>query len=440
MKFENVYFLSFSLPDDVKREEDMGNFKVAREIIGRYMRRKIDEELRKRLIYENERMERLKNDYPWRRDEAISILKKEIKNFRDEELDKFISQGIVERRIIEGEERFFSRFSSNIFFLNKNLEKRRVKRDKLGEYTKNLINSAIRRINEGDIAKYKIVAGIKIKIKKRREKYRVWLPVPRLTRGIKKIKILRKNPKNYFLSDENYPQRTIFFESSQREFGVEFEYEIEERKRDNIEEEKLRGEYLGEKLPHVRFTPYLRRLADEIVKEGESDYEKVKRIYQWITKNVNYSYVREYGTYENISEFVATSLRGDCGFHSLLFITLCRIAGIPAKWQSGWFTTPKFASPHDWAEVYIDNKWMPVDCSFGNMRRHGKTRNDFYFGNLDAFRMIANDDFQIEFNPRKLHFRSDPVDNQRGEVEDERANIYYNDFSWEIYVKEFRRI
>ncbi len=439
MKFGDMDFLSVSLPEDVEREVNMGNFKVARKIIGRYLRRDISKELRKRLIYEIERMERLKRDYPWKREDAISMLKKDLKDFKEDELDRFIFQGIVERRIIEGEERFFSRFSSNIFFLNSHLEKRRKRKDELGEYTRNLIDSTLKRIEDGDVARYRIVAGIKIKIR-RKGNYRVWLPVPKLTRQINKIKILKTNPKNYFLSDENYPQRTIFFESSQREFGVEFEYNIEEMRGENIEEEKMKGEYLGEKLPHVRFTPYLKKLANEIVREGDNNYKKARRIYGWLTKNVNYSYVREYGTYENISEFVASSLRGDCGFHTLLFITLCRIVGIPAKWQSGWFITPKFASPHDWSEVYIDNKWLPVDCSFGNMRRHGKKRMEFYFGNLDAFRMIANDDFQVEFEPRKEHFHSDPVDNQRGEVENERRNIYYGDFSWEIYVKEFRRI
>jgi hypothetical protein len=69
-----------------------------------------------------------------------------------------------------------------------------------------------------------------------------------------------------------------------------------------------------------------------------------------------------------------------------------------------------------------------------------RNRNDFYFGNMDAFRMIANDDLLVDFTPEKKHWRSDPVDNQRGEVENESRNLYFDEFESKIYVKEFKRI
>ena len=49
--------------------------------------------------------------------------------------------------------------------------------------------------------------------------------------------------------------------------------------------------------------------------------------------------MREYFTISNISEYAATNLKGDCGVQAILFITLCRIAGIPAKWQSGLYVS-----------------------------------------------------------------------------------------------------
>ena len=115
------------------------------------------------------------------------------------------------------------------------------------------------------------------------------------------------------------------------------------------------------------------------------------------------------------------NLRGDCGFHAILSITLCLIAGISAKWQSGWFITPYYSSPYDWAQVFIDGRWLPVDVAFGNLNRHGKVENVFYVGNLDAFRRIANDDILTEFSSRKEYWRSDPVDNRVGEVKIEVA-------------------
>ncbi len=43
----------------------------------------------------------------------------------------------------------------------------------------------------------------------------------------------------------------------------------------------------------------------------------------------------EYFLLDDIAEYCAVNQKGDCGVQALLFITLCRIVGIPARWQSG---------------------------------------------------------------------------------------------------------
>ena len=122
--------------------------------------------------------------------------------------------------------------------------------------------------------------------------------------------------------------------------------------------------------------------------------------------------------YENISQYVAENLKGDCGFQALLFITMCRIAGIPARWQSGWYINPLMASPHDWALFYVKPYgWLPADLSFGGTRRENEKLRSFYFGNLDGFRMVANSDFMKDFVPKPNFLRFDPTDNQLGEAE-----------------------
>ena len=87
-----------------------------------------------------------------------------------------------------------------------------------------------------------------------------------------------------------------------------------------------------------------------------------------------------------IAELCARQLRGDCGVMAVLFITLCRIAGIPAQWQSGLSVKPGYAGCHDWAMFYIaPYGWLWADPSFGSgARRAGdQARRDHYFGNLD---------------------------------------------------------
>lgn len=121
----------------------------------------------------------------------------------------------------------------------------------------------------------------------------------------------------------------------------------------------------------------------------------------------------------NIPAYCIENRRGDCGMKSLLFITLCRYNGIPAKWQSGWFLYPDNMNLHDWAEVYFEGiGWVPMDPDF-NLQKGIKKEDarEFFFGGADAYRLIVNDDFSGDFFPAKVHPRSETVDFQRGEVE-----------------------
>ena len=78
--------------------------------------------------------------------------------------------------------------------------------------------------------------------------------------------------------------------------------------------------------------------------------------------------MREYFTISNISEYAATNLKGDCGVQAILFITLCRIAGIPAKWQSGLYVSTHYTGCHDWAQFYIKPYgWLFADLSLAEV-------------------------------------------------------------------------
>ena len=104
---------------------------------------------------------------------------------------------------------------------------------------------------------------------------------------------------------------------------------------------------------------------------------------------------------------------------ALLFITLCRIAGVPARWQSGLYVTPQSAGAHDWAQFYIaPYGWLWADCSFGSgaHRVGNETRRRHYFGNLDPLRMVANREFYAQLTPPDEQLRNDPYDNQTGEA------------------------
>jgi transglutaminase-like putative cysteine protease len=128
---------------------------------------------------------------------------------------------------------------------------------------------------------------------------------------------------------------------------------------------------------------------------------------------------------------------------ALLFIGLCRCAGIPAKWQSGKYVTPESTGNHDWAMFYIEPwGWLFADCSFGGSayRAGVKERHDFYFGNLDPFRMAANNALLKEFTPAKKHWRIDPYDNQSGEAEYENRGLRRDELISECEVLEMKKV
>ena len=103
---------------------------------------------------------------------------------------------------------------------------------------------------------------------------------------------------------------------------------------------------------------------------------------------------------------------------------------------------PNYENLHDWAEIYIEGMgWIPVDPSFG-VQEWGTTEEEkyFYFGGIDAFRMIVNSDWGGELYPKKIYSRSENVDFQRGECETETNNLYFNKwkYSFDVYLNKIK--
>lgn len=454
-------YLYVRLPEDIQKLEMLGFFESARRKINEMLKKDISLSLRKRLEYELERIERIFKDYNIPEQKALEEFKKTFPDLNEKKFYEWINKGYIDFICIEGKKFFFSRFIHNLLFLCKEEEckKKKEEMDKrsgriasrkaLVDHITEILNSG----KQGYIFPRTVRAKIKVSLKPgtvpEGEIVRCWLPFPQVNELQQSVKLISCYPKNYTLAPENYPQRTIYFEqkvksSEPLEFMVEFEYTVHAfHKKVNPnevkpydEESEIYQKYTREQLPHIPFTRFLKNLAREIVGDEENPYLKAKKIYDWLTKNLTYTYVAEYSTYECIPEFVARNLRGDCGFQALLFITLCRIVGVPSRWQSGWYANPasKAPGPHDWAQFYIEPYgWLYADLSFGRRWRELDPRiHEFYFGNIDSFRTVFNSDIMSEFEPAKKFIRSDPVDNQRGELEFKNGNIYYDKFEYEI--------
>ncbi len=190
-------------------------------------------------------------------------------------------------------------------------------------------------------------------------------------------------------------------------------------------------EYTSEREKHIIFTDRIKALADSLSAGIDNPYLQAKAFYTWIDGNIPWASAREYSTMENIPEYVLANGHGDCGMKTLLLMTLCRYKGIPIRWQSGLMMHPGSKNLHDWAEIYFEGYgWVPVDQSFGITPYGGY----FFLGGIEPYRLIVNSDFGREFSPAKKYPRSETVDFQRGEVEWEGGNLYFNQWDYDFKI------
>ena len=179
------------------------------------------------------------------------------------------------------------------------------------------------------------------------------------------------------------------------------------------------------------FTPYIRALCDELTEGITDPLQKAQRFYDFISLNMKYTFMPGYFVLENIPDACARDHTGDCGVFALLFLTLCRCAGIPAQWQSGLTAEPDFIGGHDWVRFYVEPYgWIFADTSYGTaaVRAGKEDRRKFYFGNLDPYRMVANSAFGRHFTVSKEQWRADPYDNQLGEIESSSRGFTFDDY------------
>lgn len=444
---EKIEYLKVSLPEDIMKLKYFGDFDGVLRLIDKRLKSDIPTSLKKRLKIEKDIIEVLKKQYPYTYEEALGIMKENIKDFTEEELIKLKDESAADWIFVNGKVYFQERFFQTLTATRKDisdrlLNNRKNKEEKdLAIKKENLLNDTIREIKEKGQKTYNVhlKAGIKLRQHAIEEgkTVKVHLPIPAEAKQIRNIRILNTEPKAKYISEATYPQRTVYFEeiaSEVSEFYVEYSYE------NHVEYIDLNPEVVStvqpdfetnELEPHIMFTPYIKELCEEIVEGETNPLLKARKIYDFITTKVNYTFMREYFTVENISEYAALNLKGDCGVQALLFITLCRCAKIPAKWQSGLYVNPLFTGCHDWAQFYIEPYgWLFADCSFGGgaLRRGCEERWNYYFGNIDPYRMVANFQFQHDFIPNKKFLRIDPYDNQRGEAEYEDRALTSDDF------------
>ena len=447
-RFEDLASLACELPEEVLRYRMSGNLAEADAAIDRWLAQPIAEELKTRLRVEKKFLEILPQQFPYTTAEVVKNMQEKVPSFSEKDLERLDKTGYAEWVWIEGEKHYIHNIVRNI--VNEDTETVKIlgiPEEDVKE--KEMLKEEIALMKQKGRSswKYRIRATIRLKDEEfvPGMKVRVHMPLPAKLFQVKSVTILDYDKSMKVIDPEDELRRTIYFEDTlleNREFFVEYEYEICAVYHDLWSDEVMKNagasgtgaeekalpedaaECLKEQYPHIRFSPYIRALADEIVGDETIPLEKARRIYDYVTKNVHYSFMREYMIIEDIPQYCARNLRGDCGVQALLFITLCRAAGVPARWQSGLYSHPMYCGSHDWALFYAEPYgWLFADLSFGGsaFRDGDEDRRRFYFGNLEPFRMPANNAFQHPFTQPKNFWPLDPYDSQQGEMESEKC-------------------
>jgi len=108
-----------------------------------------------------------------------------------------------------------------------------------------------------------------------------------------------------------------------------------------------------------------------LIKNLETDEERVRAFYTWITANIQYDVVEwkrpEKATEKQEPAEVLQTKKAICHGYATLFRELCHRSGIPCYLVSGYNRIDnKFDDAgHTWNIVYMNNRWQPVDATWG---------------------------------------------------------------------------
>lgn len=143
----------------------------------------------------------------------------------------------------------------------------------------------------------------------------------------------------------------------------------------------------------------IKNLAFKIAGKEKLDLDKIKTIFDFITKNFKYCYPIEK---RGVKYLDLNGLKGDCGEYSSLFVTMCRILKIPAKNQTGFVIFPKKKkiAEHGWASVYLKpNGWLDMDTQYASLEKN-ETATKKYFARRNDYRIIFTTGFNVPLKPR----------------------------------------
>lgn len=450
--------------DAIKEEIKLGNFTRANEMVDSLLANNmVPSEKLIDYLFIKDSLNRVAMDFNKSRSDVIEWIEN-YRGFRpsDSLLDHWEQKKWLEFKIIDNEKRYFRNAAPNVFRVSQEARlisqqeapTSDVPRDELLiEALDNMTKSDGENFYRLPAVKMQATYTLTVKANEVEEgkTVKAWLPFPRndLSRQFD-VKLIDTSQEQYILDINKTEHNSIYMEQKavkdmEATFWVKFEFTSQGQWFDiaNLEwaeydkSSDIYKTYTAERPPHLLFSKNIVEIADSVTKNATTKLEMVKELYHYVANNYPWASAIEYSTIPNIPAYAIEYQKGDCGQVALLLINLLRYKGIPARWQSGWMMHPGEVNLHDWAEFYIENiGWVPIDISFarGGELNHPIGR-EFFMSGIDSYRLYLNSDYSGQFHPNKTYPRSESVDFQRGEVETDDYNLYFNQWRYKMEVE-----
>jgi transglutaminase-like putative cysteine protease len=414
-----------------------------------------------------EMIERIRQDYSLDESAVLAKLNPQIRGVSLVDVKRWADAGQLQFREMDGQRRYFQREPSNLFRFCPEAIGRRIKppTESRGFVLNNHLSKVIaeaKRTGADHVqpvrhrVKFTVTVSPGVRGYREGSVIKAWLPYPQeygqRQTDVKLISAAPARPQP-LITPNGAIHRTLYFErrveDPARPATFEAVFEFTSRafypKLDDAKVEPtpadLPKHFLAERPPHIRFSPELKETVAQVVGDETNALAKARKIFHWVDANIRYNAEEEYCIIPSFSEHGLKRRRGDCGIQGTLFVTMCRAAGVPARWQSGWQTKPSGQhNMHDWTEIYVAPwGWLPCDPSYGLQKSDDPAVREFYFGHQDSYRLIVNLDYGGVLAPPKKSLRSEPADFQRGEVELDGRNLYYNEFDYDFSITHLTR-
>jgi hypothetical protein len=404
--------------------------------------------------------ERIAIDFSLTDEQVSEQLGKRIRSYSVEDKLEWEEKGWLEYRPIDGNKMFFKRSVSNLILLKKFYEEKEFRQKETSEdpemvFRLNHTTESIKISGSQSNPVVPVNVGITYTITVHPdvvpdgETIRCWMPWPKAnhTRQ-KKIVLLNTSNQLYRISPDTAIHSTLYMEGKAKN-GAPTIFRITYRYESNAQyfylsnltiipynrESDTFKKYTSEQPPQITFSDDIKHLADSITGDEKNPAVIVRKIYLWFKENIPWTRALEYSIMANIPEYVYNNRRGDCGMQTFLYMSMLRYKGIPVRWQSGWMIPPGAENLHDWCEVYFEGAgWIPSDVSYDLQKSDIKVISEYYLSGIDSYRLIVNDGVAGNLYPEKHFMRSEPYDFQRGEVEWNGGNLYFDKWDYNIKI------